>query len=147
METVAVVLNVRNEHVEAFEAGFREHELPVWRDLKDRGLLDRATLNRLDISSRPVEGATQYLVHVRLISRERPRGSRRDVYAVTDDLWYEAIVNREPLLARWEGALAGGVDALGADTPAGHRLQESVDFFAFLREELSAMLARWRARR
>src|SRR5262245_51092897 len=48
METVAVVLNVRNEHVEAFEAGFREHELPVWRDLRDRGLLDRATLNRLD---------------------------------------------------------------------------------------------------
>jgi len=70
METVAVVLNVRNEHVEAFEAGFREHELPVWRDLRDRGLLDRATLNRLDISSRPVEGATQYLVSVIFTSDE-----------------------------------------------------------------------------
>ena len=62
METVAVVLNVREEHVQAFEAGFREHELPVWQDLKDRGLLVGATLNRLDISSRPVAGTVQYMV-------------------------------------------------------------------------------------
>jgi len=62
METVTVVLNVATQHVEAFEAGFREHELPVWQDLKDRGLLVGATLNRLDISSRPVEGSVQYLV-------------------------------------------------------------------------------------
>jgi hypothetical protein len=62
METVAVVLSVGNDHVEKFEAGFREHELPVWRDLEKRGLLMDATLNRLDISSNPVKGATQYLV-------------------------------------------------------------------------------------
>jgi hypothetical protein len=70
METVTVVLNVRTEHVAAFEAGFREHELPVWRDLRDRGLIERATLNRLDISSRPVAGATQYLVAVIFTSDE-----------------------------------------------------------------------------
>ena len=62
METVTVVLNVKAEHVDAFEAGFREHELPVWRDLRQRGLIERATLSRLDISSRPVEGSVQYLV-------------------------------------------------------------------------------------
>jgi hypothetical protein len=62
METVTVVLNVAKEHVEAFEAGFRKHEVPVWEDLRSRGLLVAATLNRLDISSRPVEGAVQYLV-------------------------------------------------------------------------------------
>ena len=62
METVAVVLSVANEHTDAFEVGFREHELPVWKDLEGRGLLVGATLNRLDISSKPVKGATQYLV-------------------------------------------------------------------------------------
>ena len=62
METVAVVLNVGRDRVEDFEAGFREFELPVWRDLADRGLLLRATLNRLDISSKPVRDTTQYLV-------------------------------------------------------------------------------------
>lgn len=48
--------------MDAFERGFREHELPVWEDLQGQGLLERATLNRLEISSRPVEGATQYLI-------------------------------------------------------------------------------------
>jgi hypothetical protein len=62
METVAVVLNVGQDRVDEFEAGFREHELPVWRDLESRGLLVGATLNRMDISSRPLEGATQYLI-------------------------------------------------------------------------------------
>ncbi len=62
METVAVVLSVGQDRVNEFEAGFREHELPVWRDLEARGLLVGATLNRMDISSRPVAGATQYLI-------------------------------------------------------------------------------------
>ena len=62
METVAVVLSVGQDRVDEFEAGFRQHELPVWRDLQERGLLVGATLNRLDISSRPVTGAIQYLV-------------------------------------------------------------------------------------
>ena len=62
METVTVVLNVASQHVEAFEAGFRQNEVPVWQDLRERGLLIGATLNRLDISSRPVAGSVQYLV-------------------------------------------------------------------------------------
>jgi hypothetical protein len=62
VETIAIVLSVGRDRVDEFEAGFREHELRVWEDLRDRGLLARASLNRLDISSRSVEGAVQYLV-------------------------------------------------------------------------------------
>jgi len=62
METVVVVLSVGLDRVDEFEAGFREYELPVWRDLESRGLLLQATLNRLDISTNTVDGATQYLV-------------------------------------------------------------------------------------
>ena len=62
METVAVVLSVGREHQEAFENGFREHELKVWQDLHGRGVLARATLSRLDISTQPVDDAVQYLV-------------------------------------------------------------------------------------
>jgi hypothetical protein len=70
METVAIVLSVGEDRVDEFEAGFREHEVPVWKDLQARGLLARATLNRLDISSRAVDGATQYLVVVTFTSSE-----------------------------------------------------------------------------
>jgi hypothetical protein len=62
MEVVGIVLSVGREHVETFERGFREQELPVWQDLLSRGHLERAYLNRLDISSAAVEGAQQYLV-------------------------------------------------------------------------------------
>jgi hypothetical protein len=62
METIGVVLSVGNDSVEAFESGFREHEFPVWQDLRDRGLLVRASVSRLDISSRRVDGSTQYLI-------------------------------------------------------------------------------------
>lgn len=62
METIAIVLSVGQDRVTEFERGFREHEYPVWQDLLSRGLLVRASLSRLDISSRAVAGATQYLV-------------------------------------------------------------------------------------
>ena len=48
METVVVVLSVGKDRVDEFEAGFRQHELPVGQDLQARGLLVHATLNRMD---------------------------------------------------------------------------------------------------
>jgi hypothetical protein len=62
MQTIAIVLNVGLDQVDAFERGFREMEAPIWADLHGRGLLTMATLTRLDISTRKVDGAAQYLV-------------------------------------------------------------------------------------
>jgi hypothetical protein len=70
MQTVTVVLSVGQASVEAFEQGFREHELPVWRDLLSRGVMLRASLTRLEISTRPVEGAVQYMVAVDFATHE-----------------------------------------------------------------------------
>jgi hypothetical protein len=62
METIAVVLSVRTDETETFEAGFREAELPIWQDFVGRGVLVRASLTKMDISSRPVAGTVQYLI-------------------------------------------------------------------------------------
>jgi hypothetical protein len=62
VETIAIVLSVGQDKVEAFEEGFRRQELPIWQDFIGRGILVRASLSRLDISSRAVEEATQYLI-------------------------------------------------------------------------------------
>jgi hypothetical protein len=62
MQTIGIVLNVGLDHVETFEQGFRDMEAPIWADLHARGLLTMATLTRLDISTRKVDGAAQYLV-------------------------------------------------------------------------------------
>jgi hypothetical protein len=62
MQTIGIVLNVGEDRTEEFERGFREMEAPIWNDLHSRGVLTMATLTRLDISTRPVAGAVQYLV-------------------------------------------------------------------------------------
>lgn len=62
MQTIGIVLNVGEDQSADFERGFRAQEEPIWRDLAARGLLVRATLSRLDISTLKVAGAVQYLV-------------------------------------------------------------------------------------
>ena len=62
MQTIGIVLNVGAEQTEAFENGFKEMEAPIWADLHARGVLTMATLTKLDISTKSVDGAAQYLV-------------------------------------------------------------------------------------
>ena len=62
MQTIGIVLNVGREHVDDFERGFRDKEAPIWKDLESRGVLRVATLSRLDISTKPLDGVSQYLV-------------------------------------------------------------------------------------
>ncbi len=62
MQTIGIVLNVDSAQAEEFEQGFQAEELPIWQDLHGRELLVMATLTRLDISTKEVDGAVQYLV-------------------------------------------------------------------------------------
>ena len=114
----------------------------------DSGRMTAAELaEQLQISPAAVSGAVRYLIQVNLIAREREPGSRRDVYRLHSEVWYEAIVNRAPLLTRWERAVSDGVGVVGVDTPAGKRLAETAEFFRFLQPEMDALLARWREQR
>ena len=114
----------------------------------DSGRATAAELSdALKVSPAAVSGAVRYLIQTSLISREREPGSRRDVYRLHDDEWYEAIYRREAVLARWERAVLDGVEAVGPDSPAGARLRDTAGFFAFLQAEMPAMLERWRASR
>jgi predicted transcriptional regulator len=116
---------------------------------EDRGRLTAGEIaERLQISPAAVSGAVRYLVQARMLLRGREPGARSDHYGLSeDDPWYTAIADRSELLARWERSAAMGADLLGPDRPAGRRLRETEEFFAFLQEEVPAMLERWRARR
>lgn len=101
---------------------------------------------RLQVSPAAISGAVRYLRQVGLVTREREPGARSDHYRVDENIWYESLVQRSAQLHGWEAALADGVDAAGADTRAGRRLDESREFFAFLRTEFQRVLERWHAR-
>src|SRR6476661_5854051 len=100
---------------------------------------------RLQVSPAAISGAVRWLTQMHLLTRAREPGARRDHYRVRDDQWYEATVFKTTALRRFEDVLAEGVALVGADTPAGRRLGETQEFFAFFRAELPPLRERARA--
>ncbi|WPO72457.1 helix-turn-helix domain-containing protein [Streptomyces sp. KN37] len=132
------------------EAGMARMPSRVFAALlaSDSGALTAAELgDRLRVSPAAVSGAVRYLTQQHMVSREREPGTRRDLFRVHSNQWYEALGSRDAVLKRWENALREGVAGLGADTPAGRRLAETLAFFEFLEVELAEMMDRWRANR
>ncbi|GAA3094687.1 GbsR/MarR family transcriptional regulator [Streptomyces rectiviolaceus] len=114
----------------------------------DSGALTSAELGeRLQVSPAAVSGAVRYLTQQHMVAREREPGSRRDLFRVHSNQWYEALANRDGVLKRWESALRDGVAGLGPDTPAGRRMAETLAFFEFVEHEIAEMLERWRVHR
>jgi DNA-binding transcriptional regulator GbsR (MarR family) len=150
-----VVTDEVSRFVERFASVLEESGMPrmpsrVFAALlaTDSGRATAAELaDGLRISAAAVSGAVRYLAQTSLITREREPGSRRDVYRLHDDEWYEAIYRREAVLARWQRAVLDGVEAVGPESPAGARLRDTADFFAFLQTEMPALLERWRTLR
>jgi predicted transcriptional regulator len=98
----------------------------------------------LQVSPAAISGAVRYLAQVGLVVRARDPGERRDHYEVSDDLWYEAYANRDKQLEQWSVLMGEGAKVLGVHTNAGTRLDQSRQFFDFLREELPTLMRRWR---
>jgi DNA-binding transcriptional regulator GbsR (MarR family) len=116
---------------------------------EDSGRLTAGEIaERLQVSPAAVSGAVRYLVAARMLQRRREPGARSDQYGLSEsDPWYTAIADRTELLARWERTAGEGADLLGEERPAGQRLRETAEFFAFMQDEVPALLERWRARR
>ena len=132
------------------EAGMQRMPARIFAALlsSDEGAMTSAELgDQLQISPAAVSGAVRYLAQQHMVSREREPGSRRERYRVDSNQWYEALTNREAVIRRWEGALRDGVTSLGAGTPAGQRMAETLAFFEFVDGEVAAMMERWRAHR
>ncbi|MER7916453.1 MULTISPECIES: MarR family transcriptional regulator [unclassified Streptomyces] len=149
-DSEAVSAFVEHFAAQLVEAGMTRMPSRVFAALlaSDTGTLTSAELGeRLKISPAAVSGAVRYLSQVHMVSREREPGSRRERYRVHSDQWYEALTSRNAIIKRWEDALREGVTSLGADTPAGRRLAETLDFFEFIERDVAEMMERWRAYR
>ncbi|MFD4559593.1 GbsR/MarR family transcriptional regulator [Streptomyces sp. NPDC058469] len=132
------------------EAGMQRMPARIFAALlsSDEGAMTSVELGeQLRISPAAVSGGVRYLAQQHMVSREREPGSRRERYRVQGNQWYEALTNREAVLKRWEAALSEGVTSLGAETPAGRRMAETLAFFEFVDGEIAAMMERWRVYR
>jgi hypothetical protein len=101
----------------------------------------------LRVSLAAISGAVRYLVQVGLLAREREPGSRSDHYRIYDeDVWGMIFTQRSPALRVYEEAAAEGARLLKPG-PGARRMRETQEFYAFLRTEMTGLLARWREHR
>ena len=128
------------------QAGFPRTPARIFVALltSDSSRLTAAELaDMLQTSPASVSGGVRYLIQVGLVTAEGEPGSRRQHYRMPTDVWDEIVRLRNRQFARWVTELRDGVSALGADTPAGSRMAETVSYFDFLSHEMSGLLARW----
>ena len=97
----------------------------------------------LGVSPAGVSGAVRYLTQVRMIRRERERGSRRDVFVVMDDAWHDMLMQKDQIYAPILRALVDAREAVGEGTRAGERMQLSVEFLEFIQREMDGIAQRW----
>ena len=69
-EVDVIVLHVRASQAEEYERLFAEHELPRWRDFKQRGLFTSARLFRAAFGTDKREDIAKYVIVVEVPSHE-----------------------------------------------------------------------------
>jgi predicted transcriptional regulator len=110
----------------------------------EHGRLTAAELaDRLQASPAAISGAVRYLLQLRLASRERDPGSRRDVYVVQDDFWFETMMAQDGGLVRWEEILTQMLQATGSGTESDRRIRATLGFVHFIRGEVQGLRDRW----
>jgi DNA-binding transcriptional regulator GbsR (MarR family) len=99
--------------------------------------------DQLQASPAAVSGAVRYLLQMRLASREREPGSRRDVYVVQDNFWYESMMRQDRFLPRWEDILGQLINVLEPGSESHRRVWSTLGFLEFIQEEVDGLSERW----
>ena len=100
----------------------------------------------LQASPASISGGVRYLIQVGLIAAEGEPGSRRQHYWMPEHVWQDIVRLRDRQFTRWVAELQDGVRILGADSPAGIRMADTVRYFEFISAEMAGLLARWDSR-
>jgi DNA-binding transcriptional regulator GbsR (MarR family) len=100
----------------------------------------------LQASPASISGGVRYLIQVGLIAAEGEPGSRRQHYWMSEGVWQDIVRLRDRQFTRWAAELQEGVRILGADSPAGTRMADTISYFEFISAEMAGLLARWDSR-
>lgn len=131
------------------QAGFPRTPARIFVALltSDSSTLTAAELAELlQTSPASISGGVRYLIQVGLIAAEGEPGSRRQHYWMSERVWQDIVRLRDRQFTRWAAELQDGVRVLGADSPAGIRMANTVRYFEFISGEMAGLLARWQSR-
>jgi DNA-binding transcriptional regulator GbsR (MarR family) len=104
----------------------------------DSASLTAADLVRqLQVSPASVSKSIGYLELMHLVARKPDPGTRRERYAIVDDVWLRAWRADTSAHAKVANAARSGAELFGADTTAGSRLSRMAQFFAWLSDQMT----------
>jgi DNA-binding transcriptional ArsR family regulator len=101
----------------------------------------------LAVSPAAVSGAIRILTQGGLVERVPVPGSRRQHFRLAGDTWTGAGAVKQEVFVALEHLAADGMAVVPAGGQAAARLGEMRAFYAFLADEMPALLARWRTQR
>lgn len=131
------------------QAGFPRTPARIFVALltSDSSRLTAAELGELlQASPASISGGVRYLIQVGLVAADGEPGSRRQHYWMSERVWQDIVRLRDRQFTRWAAELQEGVRILGAGSPAGLRMAETVSYFEFISSEMAGLLARWDSR-
>lgn len=113
----------------------------------DGRLTAKEVAEQLKVSPAAVSGAVSYLTQTKLITRVREPGDRVDHYSVGDEPWFETLMSRTDSIENMVDWMRKGSAALDPGSPAQVRMDETREFFEYLRDEMPRIIDRWRESR
>jgi DNA-binding transcriptional regulator GbsR (MarR family) len=112
----------------------------------DQSSYSAAELARgLDVSPAAISGAVRYLSDTHMVVRERNPAGRGDLFRVRDgDIWGTIQAARLPMLDGIIESVNAAVDLLPPGSAGRARVEETRDYFTFIREDARGLTERWR---
>lgn len=102
----------------------------------------------LGVSAAGISGAVRYLQNLGMVRRLAQAGSRRDRYAVLDNVWSSTFAHERPIYRALAAQAEAGIVAVGdRDSVASARLKDMVSLYTFLDRRLPELMAEWEAQR
>jgi DNA-binding transcriptional regulator GbsR (MarR family) len=100
----------------------------------------------LGVSPAAISGAVRYLTGTHLVVRERNPTGRGDLFRVRDgDVWGTIHAAQLPRMDHVVESVAGAAELLSPGSAGRARLDETVQYLTFVREDARAHDTRWRA--
>lgn len=100
--------------------------------------------DELGASRGAISGAVRLLETAGLVRRTRRRGERREYFHVPPGSIVAIVESRLPTTRAWRQLADHGLELMSSRTPAQRaRMQEVRDVYAFMEQELPALLARF----
>jgi DNA-binding transcriptional regulator GbsR (MarR family) len=100
----------------------------------------------LAVSPAAISGAVRYLTDTHMVVRERNPAGRGDLFRVRDgDIWGTIQAARLPTLDRIIEAIHEAAQLLPPGSAGRARVEETEDYFTFVREDARELDARWRS--